>query len=118
MSFLIPWESFLALRPQGDVKFPAPPEKSFPVEGGANGGVSGFESPKSGRVRVAAGSKIWFDVVDRETKKPVEARAFEMQTGCDKIFKVVEFELRARRGYVLQVSSGGAKTAEFLITAE
>lgn len=47
-----------------------------------------------------------------------DCSAVAMQAGCDKIFKVVEFGLRARRGYVLQVSSGGAKTAEFLVTVE
>lgn len=108
----------LALLKQEKVTFLKAPGKSFPVKGESFGGVFPFQVQKAGKYRISAGSKIWFDVVEVSTKKFVDASEFEMQTGCDKIFKTVVFELAANTKYALQLSSNAKPSAEFLITAE
>ena len=106
----------LALSPTNAVKFITPPGKTFPVEGQTYAGVYSFETTEGGIYRVSAGAKVWFDVVHPSTKKPIDSSEFEMQTGCDQIFKVVTFELQPKTRYALQVSSSAQPGASFLIS--
>ncbi len=108
----------LLLDKQERFEFLVPPEKLFPVKGQSFGGVFYFQAPKGGRIRISAGSKVWTDVIDVNAKKTLGAVEFEMQTGCDRIFKAVIFELAEKTYYALQINGSAKPTVDFLITAE
>lgn len=85
-------------------------------EGSAFAGRFPVRAEADGRMKISAGSKLWFDLVDTRTGQPVEAAEFEMQTGCEKIFKVVAFPVRKDATYTLQVSKSARADADFLLT--
>jgi len=116
--FLTQKRTQLSLVKQEQIRFLKTPEKLFPVKGESYGGVFYFQVPKSGKFRISAGSKVWSDVVEVDTNKIIEAAEFEMQTGCDRIFKTVIFDLTAKTKYALQVNSSVKPAVDFLITAE
>ena len=106
----------LELFPQAEVKLIATPEKTFPVEKTAYSGMSTFSVSKAGLYRVSVGKKLWLDLVDADTKQSIKANSFEMQTGCSKILKTIEFKLDAQKKYVLQVSSSPDQKIDVLAT--
>ncbi len=57
-----------------------------------------------GRYRVSITTGHWIDLVDG--KNLVVSRDFQGQRGCEKVHKVVEFELAGDRDFVLQLSGG------------
>ncbi len=108
----------LSLSKKGEVAFIFPPEKSFPINGPSFGGVFQLTSPKNGKLRISSESKVWFDLVDNEKKEIVQSSEFEMQTGCDKIFKAVTFQVREKSSYSLQVSSASEPNAIFIFSMD
>ncbi len=105
----------LKLTKDSQLKFVHQPEKSFPVSGERYGGIFKFRSSTSRTIQVMAGSKLWFDVIDASSKKPLASSEFEMQTGCHTIFKTVSFPVDTNTEYFLQVSSSSKNTSDFLI---
>ena len=87
-----------------EADLPLPPEKALSVGGVSFAGAIPFEVLHSGRYRFSAGSRIWFDVVDLETKKLLVSEDHAMRLGCP-VLKIVIFSLEASRRYALQVSS-------------
>lgn len=116
----IPWAKKieLELKNQSEVNLVLKPEKSFRDENESYAGVFKLKSRESLHLIVGAGSKVWFDVIDQVTMKPLAAVEFEMQTGCEKVFKAVKFTIDKNRGYLLQVSSSKTPRQEFVITDE
>ena len=82
----------LTLHPLAKTRFAAPPERT-PAAGYA--GLVPFSVPADGVYRIAAGSRVWLDVV--EGAKPVASAKFEGRAGCAKVHKVVAFALKAGR---------------------
>lgn len=105
----------LSLTKQGLIHLVHDPAKSFPVNGQAYAGVFRVRASKTGTLKIAAGQKLWFDLVDESSKKIVAATNFEMQTNCKKIFKAVEFSVSNNRTYFLQVTSSNSPSADFLL---
>lgn len=106
----------LALSESQKVKLPQKPEKSFAGKGPSYAGIFPLRFSKTGQVRIAAGGKVWFDLVDKSTNKLVESAEFEMQTKCSKIYKVVTFPVREGLDYLIQVSSSSAPNADFIFS--
>jgi hypothetical protein len=92
------------------------PARPTPPEMSSFGGFVAFEVPRDGDYRVSAGSRLWFEVVPAGKSKAVESPGFEMQTGCEKIIKVVLYPLKAKTRYLLQVTGSAVSNAAFLIT--
>jgi hypothetical protein len=99
------------LAPQGSVRFAAKPGKA---EEGAHGGVLTFHVPKPGRYRVSLTTGHWIDVLDG--KNMVVSRDFQGHTGCEKIHKVVEFELSGNKDFTLQLSGAADANVGLAIT--
>lgn len=106
----------LPLSAQASVRYLLEPEKRFAPKGAAYGGVFRFRAPKTGDFLISAGSKVWFDVVDVEAKTRVASSEFEMQTGCERIFKAVAFPLVAGRAYAIQFNGSAAPSAVAMIS--
>jgi hypothetical protein len=109
----------LSLYPQKKVVLPVKPEKDFAKKAEtAFAGLAAIQVPKDGTYRISLGSKVWLDLVAEEGAdagpKLVPAANFEMQTGCAKIFKAVEYNLKAGKKYYLQISSSQAPSAHVL----
>ena len=92
------------------------PEKDFRKGKKSYAGSASLRVPRNGVYRVSLGSKIWLDLVDNGNKNVLEANHFEMQTKCDRIFKVVEYRLERDRDYTLQVSSSLSDVAAILVS--
>lgn len=109
----------LRLYPQKKVILPAKPENDFSKGQTGFAGLATMEVKKDGLYHVALGSKVWLDLVEVEIgettmAKIIPATSFEMQTGCTKIFKAVEYKLQAGKKYLLQVSSSAAPSVQIL----
>ncbi len=100
------------LKPQASVKFPVAPEKIFNEDNPGFAGVFNFTPVKSGVHQVALGKRAWLDVVEASTMQIVDAGQFEMQTKCDKLVKVMSYDLKAGKSYVLQINSSPTQTLE------
>lgn len=94
----------VALRPQRDVSFAAPPGRASDGEGFA--ALLLLEIARDGIVRVSAGAPVWIDLV--RDGALIGESGFEMQTQCERIFKSVAFPVSAGERLVLQLS--GAKS--------
>ncbi len=111
----------LTLYPQKKVSLLIKPEKE-PAKGDVvHAGLAAMEVKEDGLYRVAMGSKVWLDLVevnpgDEAGAKTVSAARFEMQTGCAKIFKAVEYNLQAGKKYFLQISLSQAPAVQILTT--
>ena len=106
----------IALAKESEVQWMQKPKKTFKKSGARYGGMVPFLTAKKGVYRLSAGDKVWIDVIDFQTKKVVRSTRFEMQTQCDQIFKVVEYEFAANSKYVLQVSSSDKQSQSFLLS--
>jgi hypothetical protein len=109
----------LSLYPQKKVVLPVKPEKDFAKKSEtAFAGLASIQVPKDGTYRISLGSKVWLDLIAEEggdgAPKVVPAANFEMQTGCAKIFKAVEYNLKAGKKYYLQISSSLSPSAQVL----
>jgi hypothetical protein len=103
----------VALLPQRNVKFPAEPGKPTAADG-VHAGLVVFRATKPGRYRVSASTSHWVDLVDG--RNLVVSRDFQGQRGCEKVHKIVEFELSGNRDFVLQLSAGTEETVGLAIT--
>lgn len=106
----------LRLTEQSKVSFTVKPEKASPPKEKTFAGVFKVRPDFDGTLRAAAGGKLWFDLVDAGAKAAVPSAAFEMQTKCAKILKVVEFPVRKGVEYALQISGSKSESAAFLLT--
>jgi len=91
------------LVPQDTVKFAAKVGKPA-LDDGAQAGLISFRTAKAGKYRVAITTGHWLDVVDGANL--VVSRDFQGQRNCEKVQKIVEFELSGNRDFVLQLSGG------------
>jgi hypothetical protein len=101
------------LVPQGNVKFVAKVGKPA-LDDGAQGGLVSFRTQKAGRYRVSITTGHWLDVVDGQNL--VVSRDFQGQRGCEKVHKIVEFELTNDHDFVLQLSGGTAPNVGIAVT--
>ena len=102
-----------SLRPQPEVRFATTPGRTRNPENSA-AGLLHFRSGKAGRYRISLSSHHWIDVIDRG--KPVDSIAHEGRGGCERLHKVVEFDLPARRAITIQLSGGDRKNVSVVIT--
>lgn len=102
----------VALRPHPSVHFAMTPLKD---RGGTDkfSGLLHLQVPETGLYGVAASTGLWIDIVGDAALIP--AARFEMQTGCDSIFKIVEFHLTAGTDYWLQLNGSSADKVTLLI---
>jgi hypothetical protein len=101
------------LVPQGTVKFALKPSKPQ-LDDGAQGGVFTFRTPKPGKYRISITTGHWLDVVDGQLL--VVSQDFQGQGGCEKVHKVVQFELSGNKDFVLQFSGNTQATVDVAIT--
>lgn len=101
------------LAPQGTVKFAIKPGKPQ-LDDGAQAGVFSFHTPKAGKYRVSITTGHWLDVVDGGLL--VVSQDFQGQRGCEKVHKIVQFELSGNKDFVLQFSGGTQATLDVAIT--
>jgi hypothetical protein len=111
----------LSLYPSKKVSLPLKPEKDFSSKGEITyAGLASIDVKQDGIYRVSLGSKIWIDVIEpangEANAKIVPSANFEMQTGCKKVFKAVEYRLSAGKKYLLQISSSKTPAANILTT--
>lgn len=93
----------LKLAPQTDVKYVVKVGKPTLADG-AHGGLATVHVTKAGRYRVSITTGHWLDLVDGGNL--VVSRDFQGQRDCEKVHKIVEFELAGERDFVLQLSGG------------
>jgi hypothetical protein len=103
----------LRLAPQGSVKLAVKPENATVVED-AHAGLITFRVPKAGRYRVSISTGHWVDLLDGANL--VVSRDFQGQRGCERIHKIVEFELSGNRNFTLQLSGGTEAITDLAIT--
>lgn len=102
------------LAPQSSVKFALAPARSRNGEG-AQAGLVRFRVDRAGRYRVALTSRHWIDVVDGD--HAIDSRDFQGRPGCDRLHKVVEFELPKDRDLILQFSGDSADDVGLVISS-
>ena len=101
------------LVPQGAVHFAVKPGKPM-LDDGAQAGVFSFHTPKAGRYRVSITTGHWLDIVDGGLV--VVSSDFQGQRGCEKVHKIVQFELSGNKDFVLQLSGGTQANLDVAIT--
>ncbi len=105
----------MSLTPQDKVKFVVLPEKSFLDSGKSFAGLFFVSVPDSGVYRFFSDSRLWFDVVDGESKKLLSSTGHQMDGRCP-MKKVVTFFLNKNQNYILQISSSAKNRAFVLIS--
>ncbi|QTD49310.1 hypothetical protein [Sulfidibacter corallicola] len=98
------------------VSYAAPPPERKKSFQGHYGGSWPLIIEADGVYRICLDSKIWLDLVDTETGTPLSSNLFEMQTGCEEIFKVVTYTLEKGKKYSLQLAFAKNPHATVLIT--
>jgi hypothetical protein len=101
------------LLPQGTVKFAVKPGKPQ-LDDGAQAGVFSFHTPKAGKYRVSITTSHWLDLVDGALV--VVSQDFQGQRGCEKVHKIVQFELSGNKDFALQLSGNTQATLDVAIT--
>ena len=101
------------LAPQGTVKFAVKPGKPM-LDDGAQAGIFSFHTPAAGKYRVSITTGHWLDVLDGPLV--VVSQDFQGQRGCEKVHKIVQFELSGNKDFVLQFSGGTQPTVNVAIT--
>jgi len=101
------------LAPQADVNFALAPARSRNAQG-AYAGLARFRVEHAGRYRISLTSRHWIDVVDGD--HAIDTHDFQGRHGCDRLHKVVEFDLPQGRDLILQLSGDDAATADLAIT--
>ena len=74
-----------------------------------------FKVPASGSYRVAIDMPFWIDVVSDGAL--VAANDFQGQHGCRSPHKIVQFDLRGTRPFVLQLSNAAPDSVNLTVTA-
>jgi hypothetical protein len=101
------------LAPQDKVKFAVKPSKST-RDADAHAGVVSFHTPKAGRYRVSLSTSHWLDLVDGGLI--VVSSDFQGQRGCEKVHKIVQFELSGNKNFILQFSGASQADVDVAIT--
>ena len=101
------------LVPQSTVHFAAEPGKPA-SDPAARGGVLSFHTPKAGRYRISLSTSHWLDLIDGGLI--VVSSDFQGQSSCEKVHKIVQFELSGNRDFVLQLSGAPDARVELAIT--
>jgi len=104
----------LRLPAQEQVSFAVTPGKKSPREG-SHGGVVTFKIAASGSYRVAIDMPFWIDVVSDGAL--VAATDFQGQHGCASPHKIVQFDLKGTRPFILQLSNAAPESVRLTITA-
>jgi hypothetical protein len=102
----------LHLLPQDRVSFAAAPRTQPPV--GAKAGIATFKIPAAGSYRVSVDAPFWIDVLSNGAR--VVAKDYQGQHGCSAPNKIVEFDLRGSRPFVLQLSNATAGSVRLTVT--
>jgi hypothetical protein len=103
----------LTLLPQDRVNFATKPGARN-VLSGAYAGLAAFRITQPGSYRISLDAPYWIDVVSDGALLP--AKDFQGQHDCSAPHKIVEFELRGTRPYVLQVSNAISDQIRLTIT--
>jgi len=111
---VVPDKHYLVhLAPQASVKFALAPARSRNADG-AYAGLVRFRVEQAGLHRVTLTSRHWIDVVDGD--HAIATRDFQGRAGCDRLHKIVEFELPEGRDLILQFSGDSAENVGLAIT--
>lgn len=70
---------------------------AMPKHRGPFAGLLPVTVPRHGRYRISVNTASWIEVVAGQER--LEPLAFEMQTGCGKLFKTLDYALQAGRRY-------------------
>jgi hypothetical protein len=84
------------------------------LDAGAQAGLLSFHAPRAGRYRVSLTTAHWVDVVDGGNL--VVSRDFQGQRDCEKVHKIIEFELSGNKDFVLQLSNAPDTNVSIAIT--
>jgi hypothetical protein len=101
------------LVPQSKVKFAVKPGKPMPDDD-AHAGVFSFHTPKAGKYRISITTGHWIDVLDGPLL--VVSQDFQAQRACEKVHKIVQYELSGNKDFVLQFSGGTEPNVNVAIT--
>jgi hypothetical protein len=104
---------FVKLVPQSMVKFTVKPGKPM-LDDGAQAGVFSFHTPKAGKYRISITTDHWIDVLDGPLL--VVSQDFQGQRGCERVHKVVQYELSGNKEFILQLSGGTQANINMAIT--
>jgi hypothetical protein len=101
----------LGLRPPGDARLPAPPERA--AREGTFAGFASFRgAPNAGTYTISLSAGGWVDLLqDGHFLKP---KAFSGATDCNGIRKIMKYEISAGP-FVLQVSGSGEDSISIAI---
>lgn len=102
------------LAPQAKVTYAVPPAKPT-LNDSAQGGLVAFEVRKAGVYRVAITSGHWIDVA--EGAQLITSKDFTGSRSCERLHKIVEFELPPNKALTLQFSGSTDATVKVSITA-
>ncbi|HEX4583999.1 MAG TPA: hypothetical protein VH183_04160 [Burkholderiaceae bacterium] len=103
----------LALAPQEQVAFAAPPGRKKGVEG-ASGGLARLHLTAAGDYRIALDQAFWIDVVANH--QIVASKDFQGRPGCQAPHKIVLYSLPAEKDLILQFSGATAERLKLTIT--
>ena len=103
----------LALVPQEQVKFAAPPGKKARVDG-ASAGLARLHLASAGDYRISIDRPFWIDVV--ADQQVIAAADFQGRPGCQKPHKIVLYSLPGGQDLVLQLSGAVGTRARLTIT--
>jgi hypothetical protein len=106
----------LKLTPKDKIKLSLSPEKVFHSGEKSYAGLLSFKVSKDGNYRITGDGKFWFDLIDSNKGTSIKSESFSMQTKCSGIFKVVNFRLKEKTSYILQVSSSLRAKVQLMIT--
>ena len=79
------------------------------------GGDFPFRVSESGTYKFSSDIRLWFDVVDEASGKPLSSTDHDMQFRCP-VVKVVTFNLEGGRDYLLEVSSSPRESASIMVS--
>lgn len=103
----------LTLAPSAEVTLPVTPEKNRSSADTFSGLVAVvFAEP--GLYRVSADSGVWIDLVQGDAK--IASSAFEMQTKCPTVFKVVAYDVPAAGTYLIQLNGAKEASVDIAVT--
>jgi hypothetical protein len=103
----------LALVPQEQVKFAAPPGKKARVDG-ASAGLARLHLAGAGDYRISLDRPFWIDVV--ADQQLIAAADFQGRPGCQKPHKIVLYSLPGGQDLVLQLSGAVGNRVRLTIT--
>ena len=101
------------LLPQSTVAFAAAPGKTTPAEG-SYAGVAALKIDAAGDYRISVNLPVWIDVAADGKLATVED--FQGLHNCDAPRKIVQFDLRGAKQFILQVSGSEQPTIRLTVT--